>query len=81
MTNSGVLTGDGYAMAWDCGTELLDMEMVQSLPRAFPYPKTRKGKIIGMCSHFGPQVKLYNGFGEKYMARYDSERLELTTRN
>ena len=80
-TNSSVLTGDGYAMAWDCGAELVDMEMVQFLPLAFPYPKTRKGKIIGMCSHFGPGVKLLNGLGERYMARYDAERLEFTTRD
>ena len=27
-TNSSLLTGDGYAMAWDSGAELVDMEMV-----------------------------------------------------
>jgi fumarate reductase (CoM/CoB) subunit A len=80
-TNSAVLTGDGYAIAWDCGAELLDMEMVQFLPLAFPYPRTRKGKIIGMCSHFGLGVKLFNGLGERYMAKYDAERLEFTTRD
>jgi succinate dehydrogenase/fumarate reductase flavoprotein subunit len=34
-TNSRILTGDGYAMAWDAGAELVDMEMVQFLPLAF----------------------------------------------
>ncbi len=80
-TNSSVLTGDGYAMAWNCGAQLIDMEMVQFLPLAFPYPRTRKGKIIGMCSHFGRGVKLFNRLGERYMAAYDPERMEFTTRD
>jgi fumarate reductase (CoM/CoB) subunit A len=80
-TNSALLTGGGYAMAWDAGAELVDMEMVQFLPLNFPYPETRRGKIIGMCSHFGPGVKLYNGLGERYMAKYDPQRMELTTRD
>ena len=80
-TNSTLLTGDGYAMAWDAGAELIDMEMVQFLPINFPYPATRRGKMIGMCSHFGPGVKLYNALGERYMTKYDPERMEFTTRD
>lgn len=80
-TNSALLTGDGYAMALDAGAELVDMEMVQFLPLNFPYPATRRGKMIGMCSHFGPGVKLYNAMGERYMTRYDPERMEFTTRD
>jgi len=80
-TNSDFLTGDGYAMAWDCGAELIDMEMVQFIPLAFPYPNARKGKLIGMCSHFGDKVKLYNGLGERYMEKYDPQRMEFTTRD
>jgi fumarate reductase (CoM/CoB) subunit A len=80
-TNSGTLTGDGYAMAWDAGAELVDMEMVQFLPLAFPYPKSREGLNIGMCSLFGSGTKLYNGLGERYMAKYDPERMESATRD
>ena len=80
-TNSRILTGDGYAMAWDAGAELVDMEMVQFLPLAFPYPKSRQGLNIGMCSLFGPGVKLYNGLGERYMEKYDPERKEFATRD
>ena len=80
-TNSRVLTGDGYAMAWDAGADLVDMEMVQFLPMAFPYPKSRQGVNIGMCSLFGPGVKLYNGLGERYMAKYDPVRNEFATRD
>ena len=61
--------------------ELLDMEMVQFMPLTFPYPRIRRGKIIGMCSLMGPAVKLYNGLGERYMGKYDPVREEFTTRD
>ncbi len=80
-TNSAILTGDGYAMAFDVGAELIDMEMVQFFPISFPYPPTRRGKMLVVCSHFGSGVKLYNRLGERYMAKYDPERLEFTTRD
>jgi fumarate reductase (CoM/CoB) subunit A len=60
---------------------LVDMEMVQFLPMAFPYPRSRQGLNIGMCSLFGPKVKLYNGLGERYMEKYDPERKEFATRD
>lgn len=80
-TNSRTLTGDGYAMAWDAGAELVDMEMVQFLPLAFPYPKIWQGTIIGICSLWGPNVRLYNGLGERYLEKYDPNRMEYTTRD
>jgi fumarate reductase (CoM/CoB) subunit A len=80
-TNSNCLTGDGYAFAFQAGAELVDMEMVQFLPFAFPYPSTIRGAIIGMCSLFGPKVRLYNGLGERYMMRYAPKKLEYATRD
>jgi fumarate reductase (CoM/CoB) subunit A len=80
-TNARTLTGDGYAMAWDAGAEFVDMEMVQFIPLAFPYPRAWKGTLIGPCSLWGPKVRLFNGLGERYMERYDPERLEYTTRD
>jgi fumarate reductase (CoM/CoB) subunit A len=80
-TNSNVLTGDGFALAFDAGAELIDMEMVQFFPIAFPYPAVRRGKMIGVSSWFGPKVELRNGLGERYMPKYDPERLEMTTRD
>jgi fumarate reductase (CoM/CoB) subunit A len=68
-------------MAWDAGADLVDMEMVQFLPLAFPYPKSREGLNIGMCSLFGPGVKLYNRLGDRYMEKYDPERKEFSTRD
>jgi fumarate reductase (CoM/CoB) subunit A len=80
-TNSAVLTGDGFALAFEAGAELVDMEMVQFFPIAFPYPAVRRGKMIGVCSWFGPDVKLLNGLGERYMPKYDPERMEMSTRD
>jgi fumarate reductase (CoM/CoB) subunit A len=80
-TNSVVLSGDGYALAYETGAELVDMEMVQFMPLAFPYPKIRRGKIIGQVSLLGPTVRLYNKDGERYMLKYDPARAELTTRD
>ncbi len=80
-TNSNCLTGDGYGLAFQAGAELVDMEMVQFLPLAFPYPATVRGAIIGMCSLFGPNVKLYNGLGERFMERYAPKALEYATRD
>lgn len=80
-TNSTVLAGTGYALGYEAGTDLVDMEMVQFMPLTFPYPKIRRGKIIGMCSLLGPAVKLYNGQGERYMWKYDPVRKEFTTRD
>jgi len=80
-TNSSVLTGDGFALAFEAGAELVDMEMVQFFPIAFPYPAVRRGKMIGVCSWFGPDVRLLNGLGERYMPKYDPERMELSTRD
>ncbi len=80
-TNSNVLTGDGFALAFNAGAELVDMEMVQFFPIAFPYPAVRRGKMIGVCSWFGPDVRLLNGLGERYMPKYDPERMEMSTRD
>lgn len=80
-TNPRTLTGDGYALAWQAGAAVRDMEMIQFLPLAFPYPEARRGHNIGVCALFGPRVRLLNAMGERFMERYDPERLELSTRD
>jgi fumarate reductase (CoM/CoB) subunit A len=80
-TNANCLTGEGYALAFHAGAEMVDMEMIQFLPLAFPYPNTIRGAIMGMCSLFGPKVKLYNGLNERYMERYAPGKLEFATRD
>jgi fumarate reductase (CoM/CoB) subunit A len=80
-TNSLELTGDGYAYAFDLGLPLIDMEMVQFLPLAFPYPESYRGTILGMASLFGKKVRFYNGAGKRFMKIYDPVNMEYTTRD
>ena len=80
-TNSVVLNGGGYALAYEVGAEMIDMEMIQFMPLAFPFPKSRRGKIIGQCSLLGPNVRLYNKHGERFMLKYDSVNAEQATRD
>ena len=79
--NAITLNGEGASLALECGAELMDMEMVQFIPLSFPYPESMLGVFIGMCSLFGPKVKLYNGLGERFMERYDPQNLEFSTRD
>ncbi|NLI12184.1 MAG: FAD-dependent oxidoreductase [Peptococcaceae bacterium] len=75
------LTGECHGMALDCGAELMDMEMVQFIPLAFPFPEGMRGAFIGMCSIHGPDVRLYNSLGERFMERYQPDRKEYATRD
>jgi succinate dehydrogenase/fumarate reductase flavoprotein subunit len=79
-TNSNLNTGDGYALAYRAGAELLDMEMVQFIPFCFVYPDSQKGRMVGEGGHY-PNAKLLNKNGERFMERYDPKRLEKSTRD
>lgn len=77
------LVGDGYRMALRAGAELIDMEMVQFLPCCLVNPPLWRGIqfpwIIGPQS--GTRAWLLNRYGERFMARYDPERMEMSTRD
>jgi succinate dehydrogenase/fumarate reductase flavoprotein subunit len=77
------LVGDGYRMALEAGAELIDMEMVQFLPCCLVDPPLWRGIqfpwIIGPQS--GTRAWLLNRYGERFMARYDPERMEMSTRD
>jgi len=74
------VTGDGYAMAYRAGAELMDMEFTQYIP-AFVYPNILRGINISEPKAFGPETKLYNIKGERFMSRYDPEHMEATTKD
>jgi succinate dehydrogenase/fumarate reductase flavoprotein subunit len=68
-----VITGDGYGIALRAGARLADMEMVEfSLAPIAPNYCARPSPL------FQGGGRLYNGIGERYMCRYDPERLEKT---
>ena len=71
------LTGDGYALALECGAQLRDMEFVQFFPVGFLNPPTLRGILAGLMYY----IHLLNAKGERFMEKYDPERLELSTRD
>ncbi|MBI4167565.1 MAG: FAD-binding protein [Candidatus Aenigmarchaeota archaeon] len=79
-TNAWETVGDGYALALDAGAELIDMEMVQFHPTGMVYPETAAG-ILVTESVRGEGGILLNSKGERFMKKYDAERMELSTRD
>ncbi len=63
-TNNCSATGDGYAVAFEAGAQLVDMEMVQFIPFAMNHPSCFAGSIMGDLVIAGPKGKLINGLGE-----------------
>ena len=45
-TNSAAGTGDGFAMGYRAGAELIDMEMVQFHPTGAVYPYDARGRLV-----------------------------------
>lgn len=76
-SNPSDVTGDGFALALEAGAELIDMEFVQFYPLGFVFPESLRGALGALLYH----VKLRNAAGERFMERYDSARLELSTRD
>ena len=72
-------TGDGYALAWKAGADLLDMEQVQFHPTGMLYPDSRRGVLVTEAVR-GEGGRLINSQGERFMTKYDS-RGELATRD
>lgn len=71
------VTGDGFALALKCGAALRDMEFVQFFPLGFVFPKALSGTLAGLLYY----CRLLNKDGERFMEKYDPERLELSTRD
>ena len=79
-TNSAAGTGDGFAMAYRAGAELIDMEMVQFHPTGAVYPYDARGRLVTEAVR-GEGGLLINAQHERFMGRYDPERMELSTRD
>ncbi len=73
-------TGDGMYLALQAGCALADMELVQYHPTGMVAPEEMAGTLVTEAVR-GEGGHLYNAGGERYMARYDPERLELSTRD
>jgi len=73
-------TGDGYYLGLKGGCELIDMEMVQFHPSGMVLPEEIEGTLVTEAVR-GEGGKLINNNGERFMKKYDPERMELSTRD
>ena len=78
-TNPPVLTGDGMAMAFRAGAQLMDMEFVQFHPTAFALGPSNPKFLISEAVR-GEGALLINAAGERFMPRYH-ELAELAPRD
>jgi succinate dehydrogenase / fumarate reductase flavoprotein subunit len=79
-SNSWEYTGDGMALAYDAGAELMDMEFVQFHPTGMVWPPGVQGILVTEAVR-GEGGVLRNKDGERFMKRYDPEKMELSTRD
>ena len=73
-------TGDGVYLALQAGCRVADMELVQFHPTGMVWPENMAGTLVTEAVR-GEGGRLFNSQGERYMKRYDPERLELSTRD
>jgi succinate dehydrogenase / fumarate reductase flavoprotein subunit len=73
-------TGDGMYLALRAGCRLQDMELVQFHPTGMVAPEEAAGTLVTEAVR-GEGGHLLNALGERFMARYDPERMELSTRD
>jgi len=76
-SNPTGITGDGYALGLSAGAVVMDMEFVQFYPLGFLFPHSLRGALAALLYY----VHLRNNKGERFMEKYDAERLELSTRD
>ncbi len=79
-TNSSSGTGDGFAIGYRSGAELIDMEMIQFHPTGAVFPYDARGRLVTEAVR-GEGGILLNSIGERFMKNYDPERMELSTRD
>ena len=72
--------GDGMRLALDAGCRLMDMELVQFHPTGMVSPEEAAGVLVTEAVR-GEGGRLTNALGERYMERYDPDRLELSSRD
>lgn len=73
-------TGDGMYLGMQAGAKLMDMELVQFHPTGMVAPESMAGTLVTEAVR-GEGGYLLNSLGDRYMARYDPERMELSTRD
>lgn len=72
-SNSWEYSGDGYAMAYEAGAELMDIEFTQFHPTGMVWPPSVKGILVTEGVR-GDGGILKNNKGERFMFNYIPER-------
>jgi succinate dehydrogenase / fumarate reductase, flavoprotein subunit len=72
--------GEGIALAYEAGVDLVDMEMVQFHPTGMIWPEKALG-VLATEAIRGEGGILLNSKGERFMKNYDPERMELGPRD
>ena len=76
--NVGAVTGEGYALAFDAGAEMIGIEFGHFLPTPI-FPRNAgevrfRGFVNGLLNE--SDARLHNGAGERFMFRYFPDRGE-----
>lgn len=79
-SNTFQKNGDGYAIAYRAGADLVDMEQVQFHPTGMVAPESKKGVLVTEAVR-AEGGKLINSEGERFMSKYAPEKMELATRD
>ncbi len=77
-SNSWEYTGDGHAMAYEAGADLMDMEFTQFHPTGMVWPPSVRGILVTEGVR-GDGGILKNSEGERFMFRYIPERFASET--
>ncbi len=72
--------GEGMWLAFQAGARLMDMELVQFHPTGMLRPEEAAGTLVTEAVR-GEGGRLYNVEGERFMERYDPQRMELSSRD
>jgi succinate dehydrogenase / fumarate reductase flavoprotein subunit len=72
--------GEGVALAYEAGADLVDMEMVQFHPTGMVWPEKASGTLATEAIR-GEGGILLNSKGERFMKNYYPERMELGPRD
>ncbi|MDQ4035157.1 MAG: FAD-dependent oxidoreductase [Chloroflexota bacterium] len=72
--------GEGMWLAFQAGARLMDMELVQFHPTGMVLPEEAAGTLVTEAVR-GEGGRLFNARGERFMERYDPERIELSSRD
>ena len=79
-SNTFQKNGDGYAISYRAGADLVDMEQVQFHPTGMVSPKSKRGVLVTEAVRAEGGI-LLNSEGERFMSRYAPEKMELATRD